>query len=145
MRKRSRYRSPLAAPRFDYEIATIGEGVLRHAVMSERTLCGIGVRQRVVHYSEGAVSCQRCRQRLAAAPHLYARPSSTPPPAPVAEENLRVILMLLEELGGNTTLLAEPSPAALAEQVATLLPLLSSHAIVIGVLPRSDASTPRGE
>jgi hypothetical protein len=61
---------------------------------------------------------------------------SVPTPPDVAEENLRVILML-EELGGSTMLLAEPSPEALAEQIAALEPLLSTHVIVIGLVPLS--------
>jgi hypothetical protein len=135
MKKQSRYRKePLVPQRFDYEVATIGSGIQTHAMVGVRAVCGWSVRDRTLHYTHKAVSCRRCRQRLAAAPpQTYVR--SLPPPPVVADENLRVILMLLEELGGSTTLLVEPTPEVLAEQFARLQPLLSTHVIVIGEVP----------
>jgi hypothetical protein len=134
MKKQSRYREASIAPqRFTYEVATIGNGGLSHAMVKTRAVCGQVTQDRSLHYTRKAVSCRRCAQRLAAHPHTYVR--SIPSPPSVAAENLRVILMMLEELGGSTTLLAKSTPEVLAERLAALEPWLSTHVIIIGVVP----------
>ena len=52
-------------------------------------------------------------------------------------ENVREIALMIEELGGKAEVLAWSSPAALAEQFMVLQQYLTTHILVIGVVPLS--------
>ena len=52
-------------------------------------------------------------------------------------ENVREIALIIEELGGKAEVLEWASPAALAEQVRVLQQYLTTHILVIGVVPLS--------